>query len=314
MINHFMKKIRFTNDIIFNSKKRFLYLSQKGFYKNMDDEEFIKREYFSKEGKKLNLESPTLLNEKLQWLKLYDHNIKYTYLADKYEVKNIIGKEIGYNYIIPTIKLYNNVEEINLEELPEKFVLKCTHNSCNKLCVCKSKKDFDLKKAKKDLNKQLKQNYFYNNREWPYKNIKPRIIAEEYISNKDSSPLVDYKFYCFGGKPIYFMVSYGEAEHNVRNHKFNMELDSIDYLFKKKPAIPQNEIIIPSNFLEMKTIVEKLCKGYEHVRIDLYNVDGKIYFGECTFYTGAGYINLESKDFANYLASLIDIRKVRNDD
>ena len=126
----------------------------------------------------------------------------------------------------------------------------------------------------------------------------------------DGSPLIDYKFYCYGGKPIYFMYSLGETIHSGRNHKFDMNLNSIDHLFKEKPVLDVSEIVLPANIYEMIGIVEDLCKGFPHVRIDLYNVNGRIYFGEFTFFSGGGFLNIKSEEFSNYLASLIKLEDV----
>lgn len=265
------------------------------------------------EGKKLDLDNPKLLNEKLQWLKIYDHNPLYTELVDKYRVKDYISKKIGEEFIIPTLGIWNNARDIDFNQLPDSFVLKTNHDS-HSLVICKDKKNINFNKVISALNKSLKRNGYWYGREWPYKNVQPLIMAERFIQNKDGSPLVDYKFYCYGGKPIYFMVSYGEAEHHVRNHKFDLELNSIDYLFKKEPTVRQEEIILPDNIDQMIYIARQLCEGFQHIRVDLYNVDGKIYFGELTFYSSAGFINIYSKEYSNYLSSLIDIDAIKKDD
>ena len=306
-------KIKQIYKILVNSKYRFKVLSEKGFYKNMDDETFLRKKYIAIEGKELDLNNPKTLNEKLQWLKLNDRKDVYTKLVDKYEVKKIIAKILGKEYIIPTIAVWDSPEKIVVDDLPDKFVLKCTHNSAGKLCVCTDKNVFDLEKARRILQKQLDENYYYTNREWPYKNVKPRIICEQYMENRNKTPLVDYKFYCYGGSPEYFMVSYGEADHHVRNHKFNMELESIDYLFKENPTVNLKDIVLPSNMNEMIQIVERLCKPFQHIRVDLFNIDGKIYFGELTFFSGAGFINIKSKEYSQKLADKICLEKVECD-
>lgn len=276
----------------------------------MSDKLYVKLLYRFHEGRSLNLENPKLLNEKLQWLKLYDHNPLYTELVDKYKVKKVISKIIGEEYIIPTLGVWDKAEDIDFHKLPNSFVLKTNHDS-HSLFLCKDKSLCDIDRVIKKLNKALKRNGFWYGREWPYKNVNPKIIAEPYIENDDGTSLIDYKFYCYGGKPIYFMCSYGEAEHNVINHKFDMSLKSIDHLFKEKPAIEASDIHIPENIGQMIEIVKKLCKDFQHIRVDLYNVDGKIYFGEMTFYSSAGFMNIYSKQFSDYLASLIDIKRIQ---
>ena len=271
------------------------------------DEPYLKLKYRLREGYWMDFENPHTLNEKLQWLKLHNRQDKYTSYSDKFEVKKYIREVLGEEYVIPTIGIWDNPEEIDFSKLPEKFVLKPIHNSSVGRCICTDKSKLDISKVKTGLKKALTQNYYYVWREWPYKNIKPRIIGEEFIQNADGTPIVDYKFYCFGGKPQYFMYSVGEAHHHVRNCKFDMKGNNIDYLFKKKRALSDDEIQLPKNLEEMVAIVEKLCVGYPHIRIDLYNVDGHIYFGEMTFYTGDGFINIDNKEFSQKLADFIDI-------
>lgn len=271
------------------------------------DEPYLKLKYRLREGYWMDFENPHTLNEKLQWLKLHNRQDKYTAYSDKFEVKIYIREVLGEEYVIPTIGIWDNPDEIDFSKLPEKFVLKPTHNSSVGRCICTDKSKLDINNAKAGLKKALAKNYYHVWREWPYKNIKPRIIGEEFIQNANGTPIVDYKFYCFGGKPLYFMYSVGEAHHHVRNCKFDMKYNNIDYLFKKKRALSDDEIKLPKNLDEMIAIVEKLCVGYPHIRVDLYNVDGHIYFGEMTFYTGDGFINIDNKEFSQKLADLIDI-------
>lgn len=302
-----MRKIMKIENIINNPKKILMFFLEKGILNWMPDYQYLKVLYWVHEGKKLNLDKPTTLKEKLQWLKLYNRKPEYTIMVDKYEVKKYVASLFGDKYVIPTIGVWDAPEEINFEKLPKKFVLKCNHNSGLGMCICKDKENLDLNKVRKNLKRGLRQNYYKLGREWPYKNVKRKIICEQYLENEDGSPLVDYKFYCYGGEPRYFMYSLGEADHNVRNHKFDMELHSIDYLFKKIPAIKIEEIDLPSNIGEMIEIVKVLCKGFPHIRIDLYNINGKIYFGEMTFYTSSGFINIDSMEFSQKMADLIDL-------
>ena len=284
-------------------------LGRRGLLCWMSDETFVKMMFRFHEGRRIDLNDPKSLNEKLQWLKLYDRDPKYTEMVDKYRVKDYIKKTIGEEYVIKTLGVWENANDIDFGALPNRFVLKTNHDS-HSIIICKDKKEFDERTARKALNRSLKNNGYWYGREWPYKNVKPCILAEEYLQNTDGTPLIDYKFYCYGGQPIYFMVSYGEAEHNVRNHKFDMQCNSIDHLFKKTPAIKAEDAFIPSNISEMINIVKELCGHNEHIRIDLYNIDGKIYFGEITYYSSAGFMNICSQEYSDYLASLIHIPPV----
>lgn len=273
------------------------------------DRMYLSLVYFIKTRNFMHWKNPKKLNEKLQWLKIYNRNDEDTLLVDKYSVKDIIAKKIGKQYIISTLGVWENANDIEWDKLPNKFVLKCTHDS-HSVIVCKDKKSLNKQEIIDFLNDCLKRNLFWLAREWPYKNVKPRVIAEEFIEAKDGSELVDYKFYCYGGKPQYFMYSLGEATHSPKNHKFGMDLKSIDYKFKTTPSISEKEIVFPENIDEMIRIVNELCVGKPHVRIDLFNVDGKIYFGEITFFSGAGFINMISREYSNYLSMLINIEEL----
>ncbi len=294
-----------------NKLARFELLDSYGFYRYLSDEKYLKKYYKLREGKELNLDTPLALNEKLQWLKLYDRKPVYKEMADKYTAKKYVANIIGEEHIIPTLGIWENFDLIDFSALPDSFILKCTHDSGD-VFICRDKEEINKKVLKRKLNRRLGRNYYERyGREWVYKDIPPRIIAEKLLVNKDGSPVADYKFYCYGGKPVYFMYSLGEAEHNVRNHKFDMEQNSIDYLFKRKAAIEEDKIHLPSNIQDMIIIVEKLCRGFPHIRVDLYNVDGKIYFGELTFYTSSGFIHMDSKEYSDYLAGLIDINTLK---
>ena len=273
----------------------------------ISDKLLLKCWYKKRTGQKLNLRNPRTLNEKLQWLKINDRKDIYTTMVDKYEMKSYVESILGKPCTIPTLGVYKSFEEIDFLALPNRFVLKCTHDSGSAV-ICTDKEKFDYETSKEKFKYSLSRNYFWKAREWPYKNVEPRIICEAYLENKDQSPLVDYKFYCYGGEPRYFMYSLGEAEHRVRNHKFGMDLQSIDHLFKAKEAIRSEDIILPPNINEMIDMVRTLCEGFKHIRIDLYNIDGKIYVGEMTFFSGAGLINMDSKEYEQFLADQITLR------
>ncbi len=252
----------------------------------------IKLRYLRKMGKWLDLDNPVTFNEKLQWLKAYDHNPLYTSIVDKQEVKKIIADKIGSEYIIPTLAVYERPEDIDWDKLPERFVLKCTHDSGG-VVVCKEKDQLDKKKALKKLSKHYKRNYYYNKREWPYKNIKPRIIAEAYMEDRDGSgELKDYKFFCFDGVPKMLFVA------SDRHKKTETKFDFFDMDFKHLPIInghPNSDVPPqkPASFEQMKKLAAELSAGFPHVRVDLYEIDGKIYFGEMTLYHYSGTVPFE---------------------
>lgn len=278
--------------------------------KKYSDEDYIKKQFFLKKGRKLRLNNPKTFAEKLQWLKLNYHNPLCTTLSDKISAKKYLSSIIDVKYIPKLLGVWDTFEEIDFSILPEKFVIKTNHD-CGGNVICLNKKNFNFEDAKKKIKEHLNTNYFWHNREWPYKNIKPKVFVEEYLDSDE--PLVDYKFYCFDGKPIYFMYSVGEYSHKSLNHKFNISCESIDHLFKKKPSLPLNSIKIPQNFDEMLGIVNKICSGFPHVRVDLYNINGNVYVGEMTFFTNGGYVNILDKKFDLYLGSLIPLKKYEED-
>ena len=292
---------------IFNKKSRFEIFQSRGFYRLMNDEKYLKKVYELRTDKKLNLKNPATFNEKLQWLKLHDRKPEYSLLVDKYEVKKVISERIGEKYIIPTIGVWDRVEDINFDELPEKFVMKCTHNSGG-LVICKNKADLDIEKVKGKLSKALKINYFYRSREWPYKNVKPRIIAEKFMkdSNQENDGSLNvYKIFCFGGKPYIIQT--------IQNDKTPEE--TIDYfdtdwnLLELRQNFPNSKhpLSKPQTLEEMLTLAEKLTKGHPFLRADFYDVDGEIYFSELTFYSDAGMATFEPEEWDYKLGELIKL-------
>ena len=200
---------------IVEPKKIILYLMNKNYLSFIPDKTFLKMKYKLMMGTKLDLENPKTFNEKLQWLKLHDRNPEYTKMVDKYEAKEYVANIIGKEYIIPTLGVWDKFDDIDFDALPNEFVLKPTHTSGN-VFICKDKSKIDYKKLKKQVNKWLKRDYYRIHREWPYKNVKPRIIAEEYMENKDHTSIKDYKFYCFNGQADYVMICTGRETGHPR--------------------------------------------------------------------------------------------------
>lgn len=256
------------------------------------DKSYLKLMYFFKMNRKLNLDSPQRFTEKLQWLKLYDHNPKYPALVDKYEVKSYIAQLIGEGYLIPTLGVWNNTDEIDWEGLPDRFVLKSTNGGGGTgVVICKNKSTLNIQQANSTLEKSMKSNLYTRLREWPYKDIPPRIIAEEYMEDENGE-LRDYKFYCFNGEPKVMLI----ASDRFSAHNFNY----YDMDFNQLPihsavgGKSEMEFKRPALFEEMIDLSRKLCRGFAHVRVDLYSVNNRIYFGELTLYDSSGYDNLSS--------------------
>lgn len=260
-------------------------------------------------NRRLNWDNPETYNEKLQYLKLNCCEKTMIQDVDKYAVREKISNTIGKDYVIPMIGVYNSVDEIDFSSLPDRFVLKCTHGThCS--VICKDKNTLDINRTKKKINSWMKHNYYYDSREWPYKKVKPRIMAEQYISDSKGE-LIDYKFMCFDGKVKLILV---HQDINNINGNHTLDLYTPDWsLTDIEWGIPKSEKTIPKPVLldECIRISEMLSKGKPHVRVDLYIVDNKIYFGELTYYTAAGF-----KPFRRYnddlmLGNWINIEKVK---
>jgi hypothetical protein len=283
---------------------RIILFAKLGLLNNIEDEKYLKTVYKARFGKDLNLTNPITYNEKLQWLKLYDHREIYTTMADKYEAKLFATEKIGAEYIIPTLGVWENFDDINFSELPESFVLKCTHDSGG-LCICKNKKEFDIKKAKKKINFSMRKNYFYEGREWSYKNIKPRIIAEAFMEDKETNELRDYKFFTFNGVPKYMFIA-SERQDKSTDTKFDffdMDFNHIELINEH-----ENAVEIPSkpvNFEKMKELAAILSEGIPHLRVDFYEVNGHIYFGELTVYHWSGFSRFNPEKWDLELGKLL---------
>lgn len=272
------------------------------FCRQMPDRLYLEWMYEVRMGEKLHLDHPVTFNEKLNWLKLYDRRDDYTKMADKYEVRQYIADKIGEEYLIPILGVWNRAEDIDPGTLPEKFVLKCTHDSAS-VIICKDKSNFDWAAAREKLSKSLAINYFYPSREWPYKNIVPRVIAEQYMVDESGTELKDYKIYNFSGKPELIQVDFGRFVHHERNlYDLNWDFidEQIEYPKNSAVSIPK-----PEQLELMLKLAEKLAQGIPSVRTDFYSINGRVYFGEITFYQEAGFAHFSSKDYEKHLGDLI---------
>ena len=274
------------------------------FNKQLPDKLYIRMMYYVKLGKKLHLKNPVLFNEKLNWMKLYQRNPEYTRWADKYEVREFVKETIGEEYLLPILGVWNSVEEIPFEELPGQFVLKCTHDSAS-VVICKDKEHFDIEQAKEKLRNCMKTNYFWASREWPYKNIRPRIIAEQYMVDESHTELKDYKIYCFSGKPELIQVDFGRFTKHERN-LYTTDWEYVDERFEY-PNNPEVQIPKPEHLEEMLALASKLAGNIPSVRIDFYSINGKNYFGEITFYQEGGFGRFEHESFERKLGDLIQL-------
>lgn len=297
---------------IFDKRYRFVILANKGVYDNMQDEALLNRKYEAIFGKRLNLDNPQTFNEKLQWLKLYDRNPEYTIMVDKYKVRDYIKEKIGEEYLIPLIGVWDNPDDIDFDALPDKFVLKCNHNSGLGMCICKDKSKLNIENVKSELKKGLAQDYYLTGREWPYKNVPRKIIAEKYMTDtSDSSDFTDYKFFCFNGYVDCVMVCLERSSGDTKFYFFNRNWNLKRLNTRGKNAPDGFTISKPSQMDKMFEIAAKLSKGLPFVRIDLYQSNDHIYFGEITFFPDSGFDANLLPETDKYFGNLIHLEDVK---
>lgn len=269
-----------------------------------DDALFLKIKYFLVFHKRLNLNNPQTYNEKLQWLKMHDRKPEYAQMVDKAEAKKYVANMIGEDYIIQTIGVYNSFDEIDFDILPKQFVIKCTHDSGG-VVVCKDKNNFDREKAQKKIEYGLGKSAYWSTREWPYKNVKPRIIVEKYMEDESGYELKDYKFFCFNGKPKFLFVA---TDRGVDGEETKFDFYDLNWnhlAFKNGHPNSPVSINKPDKFEEMISLSEKLSEGIPHVRVDLYNIRGKIYFGELTFFHWSGLVPFEPEEWDKTIGDML---------
>lgn len=281
---------------LFSADYRFIILSGLGLYNRLDDKAYLSRMFRARMGYDINWENPVSFNEKLQWLKVNDRKPIYSSMVDKYEAKEYVANKIGEQYIIPTLGVWNSFEEIDFESLPNQFVLKCTHDSGG-LVICRDKRNLNFSTANKRITKSLKRNFFYYGREWPYKNVKPRIIAEQYMEDTTTAELRDYKFFCFNGVAKALFIA-SDRQKQGEETKF----DFFDMDFKHLPFTnghPNADVLPakPEKFEEMRVLAEKLSQNIPHLRVDFYEVNGRVYFGELTFSHWSGMVPFKPEEW-----------------
>ncbi len=282
--------------------------------KNSDPEKMVKKMFKKHMGYELDLNNPKTFNEKLQWLKLYNHEEIYTIMVDKYAAKKYVADRIGEKYIIPTLGIWNNFDEIDFQTLPNKFVLKCTHD-CGSIVIVKNKNNFDVEAARDKLELGLRHNYYYSWYEWPYKNVPPRIIAEKYMIdfNDEGDPkddLTDYKFMCFHGEvKCIFTCTQRRSTDGLRVTFFDDEWKQLPFE-RHYPAAEFGSIAKPKNLNLMKTFAEQLSTNIPFVRVDFYEINGMVYFGELTFFPGAGFEEFTPSKYDRLLGSWINLPNI----
>lgn len=277
----------------------------------LPDKLFLSILFKRKMGYKLPWHNPQTYNEKLQWLKLYNRRPEYTMMVDKIEVKSWVSKMIGEEYIIPTIAIWDKADDIDLEKLPNQFVIKCNHNSGVGMFICKDKSELDINKVKSEVKRGLKENYYRLNREWPYKNVKRRVFAEKFMKEEGKSSLKDYKVMCFNGEVKLIELHEGRftEEHTQVFYDRSWNKTSIT---QNGYGITDDKIVEKPILLdEMIRLSERLSNGIPHVRVDWYIINGHLFFGEMTFFDGSGLIPWDRIEDDRLMGSWIVLPKTR---
>ena len=283
----------------------FFFLASRGLMNRMTDEAYLKKVFKYSLGYELNLDDPKTYNEKLQWLKLHDRNPLYTQLVDKYEVKKYSAEKIGSEYVVPVLGgPWDSVDEIDFDALPEQFVLKCTHDSGG-IVICRDKASFDAEAAKAKLRKRLKRNFYWADREWPYKNVKPRVFAEAYLENAQGE-LPDYKFFTFNGQVRLLYIATGRnSADGTKCDYYDENFGHLNYVqgHENAPVPPEK----PRCFEQMKALASVLGKDFCQVRVDFFEADDRVYFGEFTFFHWGGLAPVDPPEWDETLGSWVTL-------
>lgn len=309
-----MDKIKKGVKYLFNPDYRFIIDSGRGKYDMLSDEAYIMRKwkaFYSTTGggtkRELSLDNPQSLCEKLQWLKLRYRRPELTQMVDKYQAKEIVKSKLGEKHIIPTLGVWDDADNIDFNVLPDKFILKCTHDS-GSIIKCLDKSTFNIEAAKKSLNTMLKNDYYKQSREWPYKDVKHRIMAEPFVEGLGNLSSVEYKTTCMNGKVAFITICTGIAHDSFDkrwNDHFDSNFNKLNWYVNYKPAprTPQK----PKQWDELINFCEKLCGDFPYVRVDTYIIDGTIIFGEFTFFTWAGFMNFEPPEWDLRLGQMLKL-------
>ena len=276
-------------------------------YDKLPDKEYLEKIFKASMGYSLDLENPQTFNEKLQWLKLYDRKHEYTVMVDKYRVRDYIKETIGEEYLIPLLGVWDRADDIDFDKLPNQFVLKCNHNSGLGMYICKDKSKLtekQIKAIRKNLTKGLQQDYYLTGREWPYKDVPRKIVAEKYMED-ETGQLRDYKLYCFNGEPKIIMINSDREIGKTKADYFDMDFNWLNLKWGYEHALVKPSK--PKNFEKMKELAAILSKDIPELRVDFYEANNKIYFGELTFFDGSGFDKIEPKEWDKVFGDWIEL-------
>lgn len=294
--------------------KLFIRIGRNNFLRLLPDRPYLQILSISNTGKIMDLNNPKTFNEKIQWLKLYNRKSEFTQLVDKYAVKEKIAEMIGADHVVPNYGVWENANEIDFNKLPNSFVLKCNHDSGGNI-ICRDKTKLDITQTIAFLNRCLRQNSYLLSREWPYKKIKKKILAEEYLFSEGAKQegLIDYKFFCFSGKPEFLYVSQGLENHSTARISF-FDFSGNELPFRRSDYRPLGEkLTLPTNFDEMRKLAEIIASNIDtpFCRVDLYSVNGNIYFSEITFFPCGGFLPFQPAEWDVKLGEMIDLSRVK---
>lgn len=302
-----MKKTRDDTKSIFRFPRSRILMMLKKCSRLFPDKTYLSLFYRLDMGKQLNWGNPKRYTEKLQWLKLYNRKPEYTQMVDKYAVKEYVAKIIGKEYIIPTLGVWDRVEDINFEELPNQFVLKTTHGGGGSgVVICNDKSVFNYEEAQKRLSESLDSDLYCTFREWPYKDVPRRIIAEQFLADESGTELKDYKFFCFNGVVKCFKVDFDRQSTHKANY-YTPNWDLMPFGEEICPPDYSKKLSKPVNFEQMLSLASRLSRNIPFVRVDFYNVHGKIYFGEITFFPAAGFGRFTPEEWDEVFGSWITL-------
>lgn len=304
------KFIRAAKRLAGDPRKILVFMNSAHMLDCLSDEKALRALWWGRFGKKLDLSRPESFNEKMQWLKLYDRDELHTRMADKIKAKEIVAGLAGEKYVIPSLGVWNSPDEIDFEALPDRFVLKCNHTSGEGIYVCKDKATFDTEKAKKGLGKALRSDYFKTYREWPYKDIERKVFAEEYMEDRHASDLGQdslpvYKFFCFEGSPEIIQTIQNDKKPNETIDYFDCCWNRLD-LRQNYPnsPVPTEK---PEALEEMLSLAKTFSAGHHFLRVDLYQINGKVYFSEFTFFSDGGFAPFYPESWNRKLGDMIKI-------
>lgn len=271
---------------------------------SLSDELYLRIAYRRHTGRRLHLNPPVLFTEKLQWLKLNDRKEIYHTMVDKAEAKRFIAERVGQQYVIPTLGVWERFEDIEFDLLPEQFIIKCTHDS-GSYYICRDKTRLDKKAVRSRLMENFNLDYYYKGgREWPYKGLKPRIIAEPLLANRNGKELMDYKFFCLTGVPVMMHTMTERNSGHAYNDVFDMEgrlMEVNQQGYTNNPTTPA----LPCCFREMQELARALARDTYQLRVDFYEVDNRVYVGELTFFDSSGFAPFTPRSYERHYGDLI---------